>query len=104
MTARQVASLDPTPVQDTPPAITPGDFGNPTAQPAGLLISEPEWVADENWQVRVSLPGTTSDFDIRFDSEDAARQWSADELSALLQALAEQAKKTVHPRAPISPA
>jgi hypothetical protein len=98
MTARQVASLDPAPVPVSPPATTPTDFGNPAAQPAGLIISEPEPTADENWQVRVSSPGTTSDLMIRFDSEDAARQWSADELSARLQALAEQARKTLRLR------
>jgi hypothetical protein len=98
MSARPVASVDPAPLQAIPPATTQTDFGNPATRPAELIIIEPERIADENWQVRVSSPGTTSDFAIRFDSEDAARQWSADELFASLQALAEQAKKSLRLR------
>jgi hypothetical protein len=98
MSAQQLASADPAPVRAALPAATQADFGNPATRPAELVISEPVRIADENWQVRLSLPGTSNDFEVRFDCEDAARQWSADELSVCLQALAEQAKKSLRLR------
>jgi hypothetical protein len=95
MSAQQAASAAPTPIL---PTALQADFGNPVTRPVELVISEPKRIADENWQVRLSLPDTTNDFEIRFDCEDAARQWCAEELSVSLQALAEQAKKSLRLR------
>jgi hypothetical protein len=48
---------------------------------SGLIVFRPERLAEDNWQIRVFFPGVKGEYVIRFETEDAAKEWIAESLA-----------------------